>query len=588
MSTKTLKKRIALVAVSALSVGLLTVAPSPVANATNDNGALTVNDIRIVSQAAGTTLAAGVCAVDSVASSQVLGAAAIGSTATTISVGAKLEFRTGTNGLGTLVISGPAEWAGQPVSTSDLTSIAAGPVGVAATISSTKKSVTVADDAASMILVATGAGAVTVSVYNAATAATGTLVKSFGITVVASCAGADAVSVSNSILAVSNSAATQATSTSTDATLTYAEQDYGSTVYINVLLRDGFKANLATDVVLQASGTNGALVGVGTAGISSNGVAATKASSSQAVAVYVSQDTTTNPGKALTTTVTVSANGTVIGTKTITILGLAASISVPQADVKYGTGTSQTTTTNQFKFIVRDDAGNRLEMAPAATGAIGGTKYATTSGVTAVTTVGLRDTSYRSPLDNSGAGDGAGTFTCSSTVSGSQSVTLGFYNAALVLVKSNAFTVTCSIGGINTFSVSTDKATYSPGEIATLTISGKDALGGAVSDATTMGAGYVNLSMPGMTLIGAAATSADTFTAGVKTYKFRVDQAEGSFVGQAQPTATTDDAAKTVSYSIKSSSTAVTNADVLKSIVALIASINKQIQALQKLILARR
>jgi hypothetical protein len=585
MSTKTLKKRIALVAVSALSVGLLTVAPSPVANATNDNGALTVNDIRIVNPTAGTTLAAGVCAVDSVASSQVLGADAIGSTATTISVGSKLEFRTGTNGLGTLVISGPAEWAGQPVSTADNTLIAAGPVGTAATVSSTKKSVTIADDAASMFLVATGAGAVTVSVYNAATAA-GTLVKSFGISVVASCAGADAVSVSNSILALNNADA-QATSTSTDRTMDYADVDYGSTVYINVLLRDGFKANLATDVVLQASGTNGALVGVDAAGISSNGVGATKASSSQTVSIFVSQDTTTNPGKALTTTVTVSANGTVIGTKTITILGLAASISVPQADVKYGTGSAQTTTTNQFKFIVRDDAGNRLEMAPAATGATGGTKYATTSGVTAVTTAGLRGTSYRSPLDNSGNGDGAGTFTCSSTVSGSQSVTLGFYNAALVLVKSNAFTVNCSVGGINTFSVSTDKATYSPGEIATLTISGKDALGGAVSDATTMGAGYVNLSMPGMTLIGAAATSADTFTAGVKTYKFRVDQAEGSFVGQAQPTATTDDAAKTVSYSIKSQSGSVTNAEVLKSIVALIASINKQIQALQKLILKR-
>jgi hypothetical protein len=36
------------------------------------------------------------------------------------------------------------------------------------------------------------------------------------------------------------------------------------------------------------------------------------------------------------------------------------------------------------------------------------------------------------------------------------------------------------------------------------------------------------------------------------------------------------------------SAASVTNADVLKSIVALIASINKQIQALQKLILARR
>jgi trimeric autotransporter adhesin len=587
MSTKTLKKRIALVAVSALSVGLLTVVSSPVANANPDNGPLTVNDIRIISQTAGTNLAAGVCAVDSVASSQVLGAAAIGSTATTISVGAKLEFRTGTNGLGTLVISGPAEWAGQPVSTSGLTDIAAGPEGTVATISADKKSVTVADDAASMILVATGAGAVTVSVYNAATAATGTLVKSFGITVVASCAGADAVSVSNSILAVNNADA-QATSTSTDRTMDYADVEYGSTVYINVLLRDGFKANLATDVVLQASGTNGAIVGVDQAGISSNGVAATKASSSQTVSIFVSQDTTTNPGKALTTTVTVSANGTVIGTKTITILGLAASIEVPQADVKYGLGSgSQSTTTNQFKFIVKDNAGNRLELAPAATGAIAGTKYDPASGVTAVTTAGLRATSYRSPLDNSGAGDGAGTFTCSSTVSGSQSVTVGFYNPALVLVKSNAFTVNCSVGGINTFSVSTDKATYSPGEIATLTIKGSDALGKPVSDTTTMGAGYVNLSMPGMTLIGAAASSADTFTAGVKTYKFRVDQAEGSFVGQAQPTATTDDAAKTVAYTIKSSTATVSNADVLKSIVSLIASINKQIRALQKLILKR-
>ena len=154
-------------------------------------------------------------------------------------------------------------------------------------------------------------------------------------------------------------------------------------------------------------------------------------------------------------------------------------------------------------------------------------------------------------------------------------------------MKSNAFTVNCSIGGINTFTVSTDKATYSPGEIATLTIKGTDILGKPVADTTTMGAGYANLSMPGMTLIGSAATSADTFSAGVKTYKFRVDQAEGSFVGQAQPTATTDDAAKTVSYNIKSATGTVTNAEVLKSIVALIASINKQIQALQKLILKR-
>ena len=581
MSTKTLKKRIALAAVSALGAGLLSVVSIPSANAAINTTAITLSDIRISTQTAGTNLAAGVCAIDSLASNNAN--LAVASTATTIAVGAKLQFVTGTNGLGSLVISGPAIWAGQPVSTSDLTGLAH-----LATISADSKTVGFTDNAASAILVATGVGAVTVSAYNAATPAAATaVVETFGITVVASCAGADAVSVSNSILAVGASDA-QASSTTLDATLGYTDQDYGSTVYINVLLRDGFKANLATAVVLQATATNGALVGIDAAGISSTGTVVSVGGSSSANAVYVSQDTTTNPGKALTTTVTVTANGTVIGTKTITILGLAASIDVPQADVTYGTGASQSTTTNQFKFVVKDNAGNRLEIAPAATGATGGTKYATTSGLSAVTTAGLRGTSYRSPLDNSGAGDGAGTFTCSSTVSGSQSVTIGFYNAALTLVKSNAFNVNCSVGGINTFTVSTDKAVYAPGEIATLTITGKDALGAPVANATTMGAGYVNLSMPGMTLIGAAATSADAFTAGVKTYKFRVDQAEGSFVGQAQPTATTDDAAKTVSYSVKSSSTAVTNADVLKSIVALIASINKQIQALQKLILARR
>ena len=44
---------------------------------------------------------------------------------------------------------------------------------------------------------------------------------------------------------------------------------------------------------------------------------------------------------------------------------------------------------------------------------------------------------------------------------------------------------------------------------------------------------------------------------------------------------------QTVAYEVKSATPSVSNADVLKSIVALIASINKQIQALQKLILKR-
>jgi hypothetical protein len=86
-----------------------------------------------------------------------------------------------------------------------------------------------------------------------------------------------------------------------------------------------------------------------------------------------------------------------------------------------------------------------------------------------------------------------------------------------------------------------------------------------------------------------APTNGDLFTsgAGTKTYKFSVGTTEGAFVGTFKLTGATDTAAKTVQYKIASSTATVSNADVLKSIVALIASINKQIQALQKLILKR-
>jgi len=575
----TLKKRIALLAITALSAGLLSVSTANAATS-DDRDALANGDVTINVPTSSSTLFVGVCAVDTNASNATTGlVSGNGGTATTIAINGKLQFKVATNGTGSLVISGPAQWAGVPVSTSDLTTPAFN-----ATISSDAKTVSTGGVGSSAILVPTGTGAVTVKAYTAASG-TGTLISTFGINVVATCAGADSVSVANSVLAVAASAG-QATADSVDASLTYAEQAYGSTVYIDVLLRDAFKANLSTEVVLQATGTNGALVGIDADGVSSTGVKATIAGSSSSVSVHVKQDQTNAPGLALTTTVTVTANGTVIGTKTITLLGLPASIDVPQATVKYGKA-SGGTAVNNFRFTVKDNAGNRLDFTPGATGAVGGTTYSTTSGVSAVTTAGADGKAWRKDTDDTNTGYGEGTFTCSSSKSGSQSVTLGFYNAALALVKSNPFTVNCSIGGIARFTVSTDKATYSPGEIATLTITGTDLLGGAVASDVTMGAGYANLSMPGMTLIGTAASSADAFTAGVKTYKFRVDQAEGSFVGQAQPTATVDDAAKTVAYTIKSSTATVTNADVLKSIVSLIASINKQIQALQKLILRR-
>jgi len=131
---------------------------------------------------------------------------------------------------------------------------------------------------------------------------------------------------------------------------------------------------------------------------------------------------------------------------------------------------------------------------------------------------------------------------------------------------------------------------YQPGEIATLTVTGKDVYGNLVNSNDTLGTAGVAIeySFGGLTAI-TAPTGSDTFTsaAGVKQYKFSVGTTEASFVGSFKIAGATDDSAKTVQYKIASGTASVSNADVLKSIVALIASINKQIQALQKLILKR-
>ena len=98
-----------------------------------------------------------------------------------------------------------------------------------------------------------------------------------------------------------------------------------------------------------------------------------------------------------------------------------------------------------------------------------------------------------------------------------------------------------------------------------------------------------------MTLIGTAPDHATAIKfdsgAGTKTFRFTVGKDEGkSNVVVSIPVINSMDlggANLAVGYEVKSATATVSNADVLKSIVALIASINKQIQALQKLILKR-
>ena len=76
---------------------------------------------------------------------------------------------------------------------------------------------------------------------------------------------------------------------------------------------------------------------------------------------------------------------------------------------------------------------------------------------------------------------------------------------------------------------------------------------------------------------------ADTGLDGKVSYRFIATQTEGTYsISASMPVNGAGQTAVTIPVTIKSSTTAVSNAEVLAAIVKLIASINKQIRALQK------
>ena len=581
MSTKTLRKRIALVAVSALTAGVLSVASAPVANATATT-AITAPNIQMVAAAsAGTAAAIGQCAIDSTALAA--DTTTVNSTGTVLAVGASIAFDTTTNGSGNLTVTGPATFT-----------IGA---GATTTISQDAKGVGFADIITASgvgTLTVTGVGDIVVTAKNSATIGSGTAVKTFAITGVTSCASGSTPVPANTIMEIAASGGSPSAGGATgDAALTYAQKDYGSTVHIRIALRNQYKADIATAGVLTAEATGNALLQFDASGGNVGPTAflsGTVVGQSGGVDLEVSQNTVVAPGAALSTTVTFKFNGVTVGTKNVSILGRAASIVVNQADVTIGNSDSGNDS-GAFKYLVKDSSGNDLgdgatATLVSATGITGANAGFVSAGIVS---------DVKSATGASGSTAGTGTFDClaysKGISSGSEKVTVGFLTGT-TLIKSNEFTATCGAAAIGSFTFAMDKATYSPGEIATVTFTAKDLNGGVVADAAIIGAAFNQISIPGMTIIGSAISSADVFTSGTKSYKWRVDQAEGAFVAQGQVTvsssaATAEKSVKTATYSIKASGTSVTNAEVLKSIVALIASINKQIQALQKLILKR-
>jgi len=604
MSTKTLRKRIALVAVSAMGFGLLT---SVSANAAT---AVTAGSMFVSSKASVT--GAGISSTDEETARSVGWVTKTGTGTTATNGGLKVtvssvdygyELKSG--GTGTAVVAAGAQIAvtiaGAASSNASIVVTGGKLSGVSATTTSLGTGGGVASDRTSVVnatqsateytwgvaTVDSGAATMTIAAYTGANVSTtspsnGTLIGVWTLTVASASASgvyAPTYSYVTQQPAVAVSAAINGTSNTYDTT-TSAPNGYFNVVW--VYLADAYGAAVTTGT-LAASATNGSLVKFGSsAGVNYTATASFDTTTPAAAGVWLSikQPVANTAGS---TTVTFTHNGQTVGSKTVNFTGDLAKIDAGM----YSSGTSGSTGKLYYKFY--DAAGNRI--ADANSGAAGGigslALVATNDGNTntiAVASGTLEDGTTGNRYTTS-TWTGRYTFNCASTqVSKEMKIQVKATNSALATVTSPAFTVRCADANIATYTVALDKPEYKTGDVATLTITAKDLRGVvAPASAATLGDG-ASIALGGMTAVTAPSTVDTSYNDdGVWTYKYTVGTSTGNFVASVQlPSSLVDDQAKTIQYKVVASSTSVTNEEVLAAIVKLIASINKQIAALQK------
>jgi hypothetical protein len=576
MSTKTLRKRIALVAVSALGAGLLSVVSVPSANAAT--GGTPVADKLYMATTASvngaTTNSATVDLGTLVADGTSLGLLASsgeGTTRTAVLLnGGVMQFVIGAGTTNSsVIVDGPCYISGATTYTA---------------VSNTRQSIFISGGGAGYVLVtATGVGTCTVSQYDGAGVTTtardgGTLQNKITTSIVAASQGGAAYAPYTYIKADSADITSPATmATNVDVAVKFSNS---AVAYVGVNINDAYGVTLGAGV-LQASATGGAVVRWENNPVSTSTASDVHTSASYAT-LHVSQGVT-NAHKPISTTVTFTWNGAVIGTKSLQFLGDASKITVYN-NVISNLSTAATTAAvglTGANYKVYDSAGNWIdEPAPLTYDS------STVNGI--VTAVAVERASQASASSWVGT-SGRLVWDCNATTGGAKDVTVYLYNAQNQKI-STTLPAKCA-GDTYTFKVSTDKATYAPGEIISVTLQGLDAAGNPANARHLLSPKNVIASGAFASTVDEPTTAdllADTGLDGKVTYRFIATQTEGTYsVSASMPVNASGQTAQTASVTIKSTSTAVSNADVLKAIVSLIASINKQIAALQKALLKK-
>jgi hypothetical protein len=630
MSNKTIFKRIALVAVTALGAGVLSVAPASATNnaavgSANAGAAAGILNVATLGSTSGdaetSTTTASNKSLGLLAVSTTLTTSSLTSTATVASSGEIVFYHlqtAGTNEVATTIeVSGGTidEFVGahSGAAGTDLTSTGTDPNLL---LNSSKTMLAGGADANDDIFLAfgvkpnSGSSSITVSVYESAALATGsadametallgilagsvskgTLKQRYLVTVAATSVSG-VYSAADSYIAGATTAADNAETNVDDTDSLRIASQTAPYAYININLRDAYNVSLdGGKGALVITGTNGAGIAYsasGSAATAASDFNLTQVSNTSAAGTITVTKPAARANKSFSTTVSISWNGVVVGSKSVTFLGEVAKVTVTPRRV----GALSASSTDAFRVAYEDDGGNALiSLGTTATTVVA----ATTNSVVTGAAIGTQGS----------ATDAAkGTLTCAAGSSaylggGSAQLQMQHVNAASgTTVLSNVFTATCQ-GNAYSYTASWDKASYTPGSVATLTIAFKDRDGDIANGYDTVGASNL------ITVTGGPSTTAVTIPAtgdkpdggtglqGIKTFQFAVGTTEGDFVAVVSVpdvnSRNSSQANLSVPYSVKSATTVVTNADVLKSIVSLIASINKQIQALQKLILARR
>ena len=597
MSKTTIRKRIALVAVSALTVGVIsavTAVPSNAGIQSSTNAAAADGNFNV---AVGDNNTGAVVVNGAPTSLRSLGlldqdaSSTTAQTATMLSTGSLVFYFGGSAATSSAMVASGGTFGATASSTP-----------TAATYSANLRTVAFQTTATTVAAVWTpgAVGTYTISGYkSSASTATVTLAAPTGgaiagtvtVTVVAASAGGT--------YSAADSTCTIATSSTRAALDDNASTPINASWYVNYNLVDVYGVALPLGSII-ATATTGAVVSHGSNGGSwAAGTDATAVSVDTGGdnSVRVSQATT---GAPVTTTVKITYNGTTVCTKTVTIRGSIAKLAVSVNGVQdLGASTYPAATYNHdgsnlddglFTVTARDSADNIVY--PGAASEL--SEVAATMGAT------IQSLSFSS-VATSTSSTSVHSYTRGSAlcgnVAGTASVQVKHTNPTTgVITTSPAFTLRCADEAY-TYTASWDKASYVQGEIATLTVKFLDSKGNpsnrkvVLTQATSTDAHVTAPMMGAVTAVTGANVRPDIN--GVKTYTFTVGTSSGITAGSYNAVvdyyALTAVAAtkQTPGYKVSSGGDTTSNADVLKSIVALIASINKQIQALQKLILKR-